>query len=43
MLIAWSKVKDKYDENTDITWRDAAYMVAIERLNDAYAERGHWP
>lgn len=43
MLIAWEKVKNKYSNNPDITWRDASYMVAIERLNEAYKERGHWP
>mgnify|MGYP006265904427 CR=1 FL=1 len=43
MLTAWSEVENKYSNNTGIKWRDAAYMVAIERLNNAYAERGHWP
>lgn len=43
MLTAWNKVEKKYNQNADITWRDAAYMVAVERLNSAYEERGHWP
>ncbi len=43
MLNAWDELVNKYENNENISWRDAAYVVALERLNNAYAERGHWP
>jgi glutamate dehydrogenase (NAD(P)+) len=42
MLSAYTGVRDVVDEK-DITWRKAAYVVALERIGEAKATRGLWP
>ena len=42
MLSAWNRVREEY-EARDVTWRDAAYVVALERVAAAHAARGLWP
>jgi len=42
MQAAWRAVKDEY-ENRDVTWRDAAYIVALSRIAEAHEARGLWP
>ena len=43
MAKAWDAVEAAYERNEDATWRDAAYVVAIERLSRAHEARGLWP
>ena len=41
-MTAYSKVRDAADDyETD--WRTAAYIVALERLEKVYKERGIFP
>jgi glutamate dehydrogenase (NAD(P)+) len=42
MQAAWRAVKDEY-ERRDVTWRDAAYIVALSRIGEAHEIRGLWP
>ncbi|MGB9958418.1 glutamate dehydrogenase GdhB [Haloferax prahovense] len=42
MLRAWNAVRERVEEH-DVTWRDAAYMVALERVSEAHEHRGLWP
>ncbi|KAB1194326.1 Glu/Leu/Phe/Val dehydrogenase [Haloferax sp. MBLA0076] len=42
MLRAWEAVREQV-ETHDVTWRDAAYMVALERVAAAHEHRGLWP
>mgnify|MGYP006274590441 CR=1 FL=1 len=42
MLKAWNAVRREY-ENRDVTWRDAAYLVALSRVAEAHEARGLWP
>jgi glutamate dehydrogenase (NAD(P)+) len=42
MLAAWETVRDVYEEK-DVTWREAAYVVALERIGEAKSTRGLWP
>ncbi|ADJ13453.1 glutamate dehydrogenase GdhB [Halalkalicoccus jeotgali] len=42
MLRAWSAVADRVDER-GLAWRDAAYVLALERLGAAHDARGLWP
>jgi len=42
MISAWNDVRAEV-EKRDVTWRDAAYIVALSRLVDAHANRGLWP
>ncbi|AFZ74024.1 glutamate dehydrogenase GdhB [Natronobacterium gregoryi] len=42
MLRAWNAIQTEY-ENRDVTWRDAAYIVALSRISDAHDSRGLWP
>nr|WP_254533937.1 glutamate dehydrogenase GdhB [Natrinema gelatinilyticum] len=42
MLTAWEVVKDEYDSRK-VTWRDAAYIVALSRIAEAHEARGLWP
>lgn len=42
MLTAWRDVTAEYDER-DVSWRDAAYIVALSRIADAHDARGLWP
>ncbi|ELZ14134.1 Glu/Leu/Phe/Val dehydrogenase [Haloterrigena salina JCM 13891] len=42
MCTAWEDVRTEYD-NRDVTWRDATYIVALERIASAHETRGLWP
>ncbi len=42
MLSAWDDVREEV-EAKDLTWRDAAYVVALSRIAEAKATRGLWP
>ncbi|MFC3478232.1 glutamate dehydrogenase GdhB [Halobacterium litoreum] len=42
MLSAWDAVRSVVDER-DLRWRDAAYVVALERIGRAKEARGLWP
>ncbi|WP_123539193.1 glutamate dehydrogenase GdhB [Halosimplex salinum] len=42
MLSAWDAVRTEY-EDRDVSWRDAAYAVALGRLAKAHEARGLWP
>ena len=42
MLRAWDAVREEV-EARDITWRDAAYVVALSRIAEAHQVRGLWP
>lgn len=42
MLRAWSAVAARVDRQ-DLAWRDAAYVLALERLGAAHDARGLWP
>lgn len=42
MRKAWDTVREEF-EARDITWRDAAYIVALSRIAKAKETRGLWP
>ncbi|MDZ7702282.1 MAG: glutamate dehydrogenase GdhB [Halobacteriales archaeon] len=42
MLSAWNEVREEY-ESRDVTWREAAYIVALSRIAEAHGSRGLWP
>jgi glutamate dehydrogenase (NAD(P)+) len=42
MLSAWDDVRQEY-ENRDVTWREAAYIVALSRVAESHEHRGLWP
>ncbi len=42
MLRAWNAVRKEYQAR-DVTWRDATYIVALERVAAAHETRGLWP
>lgn len=42
MVAAWEAVRSEF-ENQDISWRDAAYIVALSRIAEAHSARGLWP
>ncbi|WP_435125756.1 glutamate dehydrogenase GdhB [Halobaculum sp. D14] len=42
MLTAWNVVRDEVDSR-GVTWRDAAYVVALSRIAEAHDARGLWP
>ena len=42
MLRAWNAIREEY-EIRDVTWRDAAYVVALQRVAEAHGARGLWP
>jgi len=42
MVAAWDAVRSAY-EARDVTWRDAAYIVALSRIGEAHEARGLWP
>jgi glutamate dehydrogenase (NAD(P)+) len=42
MLKAWGAVRNEVEER-DVTWRDAAYIVALNRVATAKETRGLWP
>jgi glutamate dehydrogenase (NAD(P)+) len=39
---AWEAVRAAY-ERRDVTWREAAYVVALSRIAEAHEARGLWP
>ncbi|MFC7079750.1 glutamate dehydrogenase GdhB [Halorussus caseinilyticus] len=42
MLSAWNDVRREVEAG-DVSWRDAAYVVALERVGEAKSSRGLWP
>jgi glutamate dehydrogenase (NAD(P)+) len=42
MLDAWNEVRSEVEEK-ELSWRDAAYVVALSRIAEAKATRGLWP
>ncbi|MDG5821011.1 glutamate dehydrogenase GdhB [Natronococcus sp. A-GB7] len=42
MLDAWEEVRTEVEEK-ELSWRDAAYVVALSRIAEAKATRGLWP
>jgi glutamate dehydrogenase (NAD(P)+) len=42
VLDAWDDIRSTA-RSRDLTWRDAAYVVALSRIGDAKATRGLWP
>ena len=42
MVGAWETVRDRREEY-DVSWRDAAYIVALTRIAEAHDSRGLWP
>jgi glutamate dehydrogenase (NAD(P)+) len=42
MRTAWRAVEAEF-ERRDVSWRDAAYIVALSRIADARDARGFWP
>lgn len=43
MLSAWTSVINAYESEDEISWRDAAYVVGLERIVEAHESRGLWP
>ncbi|TYL38558.1 amino acid dehydrogenase [Natronococcus pandeyae] len=39
---AWNDLREEV-ERRDVSWRDAAYVVALSRIADAHEARGLWP
>jgi len=42
MEAAWEAVRSEFEQR-DVTWRDAAYIVALSRIAEAHEARGLWP
>ncbi|GAB3677316.1 glutamate dehydrogenase GdhB [Halopiger thermotolerans] len=42
MEAAWNAVRTEVDER-GVTWRDATYIVALDRIGSAHEARGLWP
>jgi glutamate dehydrogenase (NAD(P)+) len=42
MVAAWNDVREEYDSRS-VSWRDAAYIVALSRVAEAKEARGLWP
>lgn len=42
MQAAWRAIKTEFEQR-DVTWRDAAYIVALSRIAEAHEARGLWP
>jgi glutamate dehydrogenase (NAD(P)+) len=42
MLSAWADVQNEF-ESRDVTWREAAYIVALSRVAESHEHRGLWP
>ena len=42
MLTAWEDVRTEVEQRS-VSWRDAAYIVALSRIAEAYETRGLWP
>ncbi|RRJ29250.1 glutamate dehydrogenase GdhB [Halocatena pleomorpha] len=43
MLSAWNNVAETYEIEEDISWRDATYVVGLQRIVEAHEYRGLWP
>ena len=43
MAKVWAAIRDAYERVPAATWRDAAYIVALEQLSEAHEARGLWP
>lgn len=42
MTAAWDAIRAEYDRR-DVTWREAAYVVALSRIAEGHEARGLWP
>lgn len=42
MVAAWDAVRTEFEQQ-DVSWRDAAYIVALSRIAEAHTIRGLWP
>nr|WP_269799199.1 glutamate dehydrogenase GdhB [Halorubrum aethiopicum] len=42
MEAAWDAVRSEFEQR-DVTWREAAYIVALSRIAEAHETRGLWP
>ncbi|MFC4988116.1 glutamate dehydrogenase GdhB [Saliphagus infecundisoli] len=42
MNAAWAAVRSEFDAR-EVTWREAAYVVALSRVGEAHEARGLWP
>ena len=42
MISAWTDLREEVDER-GLSWRDAAYVVALRRIGAAHEARGIWP
>jgi glutamate dehydrogenase (NAD(P)+) len=42
MRAAWDAVRSEFEQR-HVTWRDAAYIVALSRIANAHEARGLWP
>ncbi len=42
MLTAWQEMRDEYEKD-DKSWREAAYIIALNRIGKAKQTRGLWP
>ncbi len=42
MVRAWDELREEV-ETRDVSWRDAAYVVALSRIGEAHEARGLWP
>ncbi|GAA0467521.1 Glu/Leu/Phe/Val dehydrogenase [Halococcus dombrowskii] len=42
MHAAWDDVRTEFEQRS-VSWRDAAYIVALSRIGAAYDARGLWP
>ncbi|WP_231186834.1 glutamate dehydrogenase GdhB [Haladaptatus sp. DYF46] len=42
MLAAWNDVREEVEKRA-VTWREAAYVVALSRIGEAHRVRGLWP
>jgi glutamate dehydrogenase (NAD(P)+) len=43
MLTAWNDVRGAHKAHEDVTWREAAYIVGLQRVAAAHEVRGLWP
>jgi glutamate dehydrogenase (NAD(P)+) len=43
MLAAWDDVRSAFEADETLSWRDAAYVVGLQRVVDAHTARGLWP
>ncbi len=43
MLTAWENVQEAHELDADVSWRDATYVVGLQRIVEAHTYRGLWP